>query len=74
MPATATQTAQKPTPKQQQTPGQAQLIRLFTQDAQHLLRPVDTDDIIACLSQHQRQIPGAAAKVGQNAVPDAVSL
>ena len=60
--------------QQQQAARQAQLVGLFAQDTEHLLGAVNADDIIPCLGQHQGQIAGAAAQVGQDAVCDAVGL
>ena len=61
-------------PEQQQTAGKSQLLGLIPHHAEHLLRLIDADHIVACLRQHQGQFPGAAAKVGYNAVMDAVGF
>ena len=61
-------------PEQQQAAGKPQLLGLIPHHAEHLLRLVDADHIVACLRQHQGQFPGAAAKVGYNAVMDAVGF
>lgn len=60
--------------QQQQAARQAQLVGLFAQDTEHFLGAVNADDIIPCLGQHQGQIAGAAAQIGQDAVCDAVGL
>ncbi len=52
----------------------AQLFGLIPHNTEHLLGLVDADDIIARLGQHQGQLPGSAAQIGQDAVPDAVGI
>ena len=47
---------------------------LIAHNAEHLLGLVNADHIIARLREHQRQLTGAAAKVGKDAVVDAVLL
>lgn len=54
--------------------GKSQLLGLIPHHTEHLLRLIDADHIVACLRQHQGQFPGAAAKVGYNAVMDAVGF
>ena len=61
-------------PEQQQPAGKAQLFGLIAHNAEHLLRLVNADHIIARLREHQRQLTGAAAKVGKDAVLDAMGL
>ena len=61
-------------PQEQQLAGQTQLFRLIPDNAEHLLGLVNADHIIPGLGQHQGQLPRAAAKVSQNAVPDAVGV
>ena len=61
-------------PQQQQSTGKPQLLGLIPHHAEHLLRLIDADHIVACLRQHQGQFPGATAKVGYNAVMDAVGF
>ena len=61
-------------PEQQQPAGKAQLFGLIAHNAEHLLGLVNADHIIARLREHQRQLTGAAAKVGKDAVVDAVLL
>ena len=61
-------------PQQQQSTGKSQLLGLIPHHAEHLLRLVDADHIVTRLCQHQGQFPGTAAKVGHNAVMDAVGF
>ena len=61
-------------PEQQQTAGKPQLLSLIPHHAEHLFRLVDADHIIARLGEHQGQFAGATAKVGKDAVMDAVSV
>ena len=61
-------------PEQQQPVGNAQLLGLFPQNGQHLLRLVHPDHVVARLGEHQRQIAGAAAQVRHNAIVHAVGV
>ena len=61
-------------PQQQQPTGKPQLLGFIPYHAEHLLRLVDADHIVTRLCQHQGQFPGAAAKVGYNAIVDAVGF
>ena len=61
-------------PQKKQAAGKAQLLRLVPDDAEHLLRLVDADHIVARLGQHQGQFPGTAAQICHDAVPDAVGF
>ena len=61
-------------PQQQQPTGKPQLLGFIPHHAEHLFRLVYADHIVARLRQHQGQLPGAAAKVGHNAVMDAVGF
>ena len=61
-------------PQQQQPTGKPQLLGFIPHHAEHLLRLVDADHIVTRLCQHQGQFPGAAAKVGYNAIVDAVGF
>ena len=58
--------------QQQQPARKAQLFGFVPHDAEHLLRLVDADHIIARLGQHQGQLTRAAAQVCQDAVRNAV--
>ena len=58
--------------QQQQPARKAQLFGFVPHDAEHLLRLVDADHIIARLGQHQGQLTRAAAQVCQDAIRDAV--
>ena len=58
--------------QEQKLARKAQLFGLVPNDAEHLLGLVDADHIVARLGQHQGQFPRAAAKVGHDAVRDAV--
>ena len=61
-------------PEQKQPLGDAQLVRLFPQNGQHLLRLVHPDHVVACLGEHQRQIAGAAPQVRHDAVGHAMGV
>ena len=61
-------------PQKKQAAGKAQLLSLVPDDAEHLLRLVDADHIVARLREHQGQLSCPAAQVCEDAVMDAVGF